>query len=695
MVWTFAGILVEKSSPGKMVYRPPAAVPVLCCPVEHGFFSAVGAVFFSQECKHAINFQERILCRTASASPRNPYGEQMKTSSGVLADIQRFLRRNLSQVFIIHLVYVALGFLVFTPLVGLTGRLALQLSGSGAMADFDILFFLLTPVGMISLIVLAALLITILVIEQSSLMAIAAAELHSSHISCVEALRFSGLHMPRIFSFAVRLVLRILLITIPFLGLCALVAGQLITDHDINFYLSTRPPVFTATAVIIALLLAGMVFVLLRGLLSWSLALQLVLFENTPPAAAFAESRQLTRGHHSQILATFALWALAAFLLGLVITGAIQLVGSWIVPSFFNSLKLLVPVLGGLVLLWSLGNLVITTLTSAAFAALLVLLFDRYGPGVRDGEFNTVERATTKGITPRKIILASLGATAIALGVGFLLLHGVRTSDNLTIIAHRGAAGKAPENTLASIRQALEDNTDWVEIDVQETADGTVVVVHDSDFMKLAGVETRVWEATLEQLQKIDIGSWFDPKFSNQRVPTLAEVLALVKDRAGLVIELKYYGHDQNLEQRVVDLVEQAGMADQVAIMSLKYDGVEKLHRLRPDWTTGLLVTKTLGDIEGLDIDFIACNVATASPGFIRRIHDAGKKIYTWTVNDQVTMSRMMSLGVDGIITDEPALARRVLADRADLSSVERLLIHTAILLGRPVPPRIPRDQSP
>ena len=84
-----------------------------------------------------------------------------------------------------------------------------------------------------------------------------------------------------------------------------------------------------------------------------------------------------------------------------------------------------------------------------------------------------------------------------------------------------------------------------------------------------------------------------------------------------------------------------------------------------------------------------------ATSGFIRRTRAAGKQVFVWTVNDQVSMSRMMSLGIDGIITDEPELARNVLAERAEMSSIERLLTHTAVLVGRPVPQQTYRDDSP
>jgi glycerophosphoryl diester phosphodiesterase len=161
------------------------------------------------------------------------------------------------------------------------------------------------------------------------------------------------------------------------------------------------------------------------------------------------------------------------------------------------------------------------------------------------------------------------------------------------------------------------------------------------------------------------------------------------------MIELKYYGHDQNLEQRVIDIVEILNMADEVAIMSLKLAGIEKLKALRPDWQVGLLAAKSVGDLTRLEIDFLALNAGLVTPGLLRRAHRQGKEVLVWTVNDPVSMSRFISLGVDGIITDEPALAREVLAQREKLNLVERLLIQAAPLFGLPPPIKAYRDSSP
>ncbi len=615
--------------------------------------------------------------------------------SAISKEILRVLRKSIGKIFAIHLAYVALGVILFTPLVGIVGKLLLRLSGKTMLSDQDIVYFLLTPSGIVALILFAALLITILAFEQASMMAVCGCIMKEVHTGVMQPLYFTARRAARIFSLTIHLIARLLIITLPFLAASGAIAWFLITDYDINYYLSEKPPEFLIAAILIGLLLAAMLAVLLPRLLSWSLTLPLILFGGVPPSRSFKESRKLTKGHHRLFLLTFGLWGISALLLGAVVLGTIKFLGSNLAPMFFNSLNLLVVVLGALVALWSLGNLFITTFTSGSFASLLAVLYKRYGSGLDISDLIQERQGQHWHMTGSRFALLLLACAGIAVVVGTLFLNDIQTNDDVTIIAHRGAAGKAPENTLASVRQAIKDGTDWIEIDVQETVDGKVVVIHDSDFMKLAGVNLKVWDGTLEQLKAIDIGSWFDPKFSAERVPTLIEVLDEARGKARVMIELKYYGHDQQLEQRVVDIVEQADMVSDVAIMSLKYAGVQKIHALRPDWVVGLLSAKAIGNTTNLDVNFLAVNIAMATPRFISSAQSAGKQLFVWTVNDQVSMSRMMSLGVDGIITDEPEMARNVLAERTEMSSVERLLIHTAVLVGRPIPQNEYRDQSP
>ena len=618
-----------------------------------------------------------------------------KTIGVLCRDVSRVLRESIGQIITTHLAYVALSVALFTPLVGIVGQFLLGLSGQSVLSDLDIAYFFLTPLGMAALILFAALLMTILVFELASLMAISAGSVQGLHIGIMSSLYFTARRAKRIFLFATRLIIRVLVIILPFLAVGTAIAWFLTTDHDINYYLSEKPPVFLAAVVIIGLLLLTMFAVLIRKLLAWSLALPLLLFTDVSPARSFVESENLIQKHKLLFLMALGIWALAGLVLGAVVLGSVHFLGARLVPLFFDSINLLALVLGGLVALLSLGNLLVTTLASGTFACLLVVLFDQYGPALKAIDLANSKQGRRWRVTVPRFVLLLIGFTVVAVLFGTWLMNGIQTRDDVAVIAHRGAAGKAPENTLASVRQAMKDSADWIEIDVQESMDGEVVVIHDSDFMKLAGKDLKVWDSTLKELREIDVGSWFGPEFSAERVPTLTQVLEETRGQSRVLIELKYYGHDQQLEQRVVDIVEKAGMVNEVAVMSLKLSGIKKFHALRPDWVVGLLSSKAIGNLYDLDMDFFAINMGMATPGFIRNVHLADKQVFVWTVNDQVSMSRMISLGVDGIITDEPELARNVLVDRSKLSSIERLLIHTAMLFGQPIPQRIYRDQSP
>jgi len=605
------------------------------------------------------------------------------------------LRHSMVKFFIIHLIYMALGLILFAPLIGILGKFLLSLSGEAVLSDMDIAMFILSPAGVAASIILSALLITILIFEQASMMAVSATKLHGQNMGVIAVLRFTLFHAKSIYFFATRLIIRILVIVLPFLALSAVIAWILITDHDINYYLAEKPPVFIVNAVIIGLVILVMLFVLVRKLLAWSLALPLILFSDVTPADSFAKSETLAKGHKNQILKSFALWAFGAVLLSALTLGTVHFLGAQLIPLFNDSLKVLIVLVGALVAVLFLANVFVTTFTSSSFAALVTILSERYGATIHTSAMRVKEKGTGLNLTTGKITLILMTAVIGAVLVGIWLLKDIQTEDSVEIISHRGAAGMAPENTMASIKQAIKDGTDWVEIDVQETKDGEVVVIHDSDFMKISNVPTKVWEGTLNELRQIDVGSWFDPKFSEQRLPTLEEVLLEAKGKAKVLIELKYYGHDEQLEQRVIDVVEKAGMSQNVALMSLKAEGVKKARALRPEWTTGLLLSKAIGDISKMDVDFLAINMSMMKPNFVKRAHKAGKKVYIWTANDPVSMTSMISLGVDGIITDEPAMVHNVLTQRAKLGTVERLLLHTTVLLGQPLPKRVYRDQSP
>ena len=586
--------------------------------------------------------------------------------------------------FATDVLYKLLALAALVPLVAVMLRLFLRLSGNVVKADQDIVFFVLSPLGVITLIVIGAALVAVLAMETACLLCIARAARRRLHLPVLAAFRFTFRRGYEIFQVTARLVVRFLLLALPFLLLAAAIVYWLLNEHDINFYLTEKPPEFLIAAACIVGILLLLAIVLIRKLASWFFVLPLVLFEGISPARSFAESERRTGGQRSEIALLVASWVVVFALLSSMLLGLVRGGASVATGLSGDRLGLLVAALSVVLFAWFAASLLVNLLTNCFFA---LFVADRYfDSAAAEGRVVAsldMDEATMRGPLARRAVpVVIVLVTLVSVTAGLILLHGVRITKPVTVVAHRGAAGHAPENTLASIEAAIEMGADSVEIDVQETADGVVVVIHDSDLMKIGGVPLKVWDASQAQISSHDIGSWYAPEFADQRVPTLDEVLELVSGRVPLTIELKYYGHDQNLEQRVIDLVEARGMESVVVLISLKYAALEKVRKLRPDWKLGLLTARAVGDLTRLDVDFLAVNVGMATRRFVRRAQAAGKEVFVWTANDAGTLSRMLSNGVDGVITDYPDLARGVLRQRDGLGSVERLMLDLGLYFG-------------
>jgi glycerophosphoryl diester phosphodiesterase len=250
------------------------------------------------------------------------------------------------------------------------------------------------------------------------------------------------------------------------------------------------------------------------------------------------------------------------------------------------------------------------------------------------------------------------------------------------VTAHRGHSLAAPENTLSAIRKAIESGADYAEVDVQPTADGVVVLMHDRDLKRVAGVPQRVDELPYDEVGKLDVGSWFNSAFAAERVPTLAEVINLSRGRIKLNIELKSVGPDQRLVQEVTRLVREQDYASDCLVTSLNYDSLLEVKEHNPRLRTGLIVAHALGDVSRLEVDALSVRAGDLSDKVVRAAHRRGREVHVWTVNEPREMARLMKRGVDNIITDDPDLAIRVRDEWANVTGTERLVLAARLLLG-------------
>jgi glycerophosphoryl diester phosphodiesterase len=586
--------------------------------------------------------------------------------------------------------YKSIAFAVLTPLIGLLLRLLIRRTGTTAVADVDIaLFFFTTRSGAMALVLVLALIVGVTAIEQACLMTIVLGALRGEHFRVRDGFAHGFRHAFAILRLTVFFVLRLIAIAAPFAAVSGLAYWALLTGHDINFYLTDRPPAFWVVGAIAAVVVATLATVLARKVSDWLLALPLVTFEGVLPVFAFAESARRMVGRRKAAAGALAAWAAFAIALPFLTTWGAQWVGRTIAPAFSSSLTGLLLFVGCLVLVWGAASLAVGIVTATLFAWIVMMVYVADG-GAADARLPARFRdeLTIEGrrwrVSWGALVGMLAGAVILATGAAYVLMSNTWTDRPVSIFAHRGASAEAPENTLAAFELAGVMNTDYVELDVQESSDGVVVVVHDSDLMKVGGSPLKIWEATAEQLRAVDIGSRVGPQFKSERVPTLAEALQACKGVSRVDIELKFYGHDERLEERVVELVEAAGMESKIVTMSLHHDMVTKMKRLRPTWPSGLLTAKALGDLSRVPADFLAVEKAMATRRFIWTAHRAGKPVYVWTVDDPARMIRMIGLGVDGLITNRPDVARDVVDGYARMAQAQRLFVFVMTTLGAP-----------
>ncbi|MEM7809753.1 MAG: glycerophosphodiester phosphodiesterase family protein, partial [Planctomycetota bacterium] len=196
------------------------------------------------------------------------------------------------------------------------------------------------------------------------------------------------------------------------------------------------------------------------------------------------------------------------------------------------------------------------------------------------------------------------------------------------------------------------------------------MVVHDADLMRLAGRRLKVADTTAAELMSVPLG-----RDGDQRMPTLREALETVTPDARVLIELKYYGFDDQLVPAVVRVVDELDLRERVLVMSLDAKGVGQTRELAQDIPVGLTVATSLGDLSKLDIDFVAIGQSAAKPRTLDRLHDAGIDVYVWTVNDADAVRRFLAFGVDGLITDRVDIATTAIEAWSDETAVEQALI--------------------
>ncbi|MBQ6213158.1 MAG: hypothetical protein IJJ57_09765, partial [Ruminococcus sp.] len=277
---------------------------------------------------------------------------------------------------------------------------------------------------------------------------------------------------------------------------------------------------------------------------------------------------------------------------------------------------------------------------------------------------------------PRAIILTSFIAAALALNFTYIksLYKGninlnVGLLSDTQITAHRGASKAAPENTLPAFEAAIESGADYIELDVQLTSDGELVVFHDEKLDRTTDGQGILSKYTYEQLQQLSAGSWFGDgvEFADTKIPLLSEVLDLTGDDIMLNIEIKDRGDAIATAEKTVELIEEYDIVSSCYVTSFSYKALKKVKKLNPKIKTGLIanVATTASFSQLKYIDALSLNHLFVNQTVVNSAHQNGKRVFVWTVDSSSDMQHVIALGVDNIITNRPEKAAEAVYSRS------------------------------
>ncbi len=272
----------------------------------------------------------------------------------------------------------------------------------------------------------------------------------------------------------------------------------------------------------------------------------------------------------------------------------------------------------------------------------------------------------------RRIAYAVIMAAALVADACYLLIsfnnnpfENVAIFHETKVMAHRGASTEAPENTMAAFQKAIDDMADYIELDVQLTNNGEVIVMHDSNAYRTTGVDANIVNMTYKEVKTLDAGSWFSDEYVGENVPSLKEVLELTQGKIKLNIELKPADNGTALAKNTVRLIEKYNMVNDCVITSFSESALKAVKTYNQEIKVGYILSAAYGDFYDMkDIDFFSVNAAFLSKRTIDAIHNSGKRVYAWTVNNKEAIKNLTNKGVDGIITDNPVLARETIYSR-------------------------------
>lgn len=578
----------------------------------------------------------------------------------LIADIFKTLAFTYRQIFIFELLYKALTLFIFIPTISFIFHRLLQFGGYAGATNYELLYFVVSRYGFLSMLILIPIATILIFLEFSVLVIISYYGQKKQKVGIIPAVLQSVTYLPSLFKYGFVGWSLYLLLIFPLLstgGGSALLPTLQIPNFISGELLKTSWG---------TLLYVGLFIVVTIFNIRWTFLLHIIVIEGiTGFRQAARKSTDILKKSYIRmfvvLLCVSLLFAIfVGLILAMVILIYIVLSQETVFAEFARSVVSKSAVISLYIVTLFVTPLYITTLTR--------IYLDKSNPEhavlkLPDG--SAIEKRSSQSYSlfrkyKRKLVVLGL-ITAVATALVLVPpLSEIQLSDRkVTVMAHRGNISKGPENTIDSIQGAIDSHADYAEIDILETKDGELAVIHDTNLKRLTGRNVEVYDMTMDELRKLEVKQG---NFTS-RISSLTEVMNAARGKIKLNIEVKTHGKERDLVNTFIKTIRENDFVTHCVVQSLDYEIVQKIKSVEPELQVGFIMFAGVPDIDQIRADFIVMEEYMVNESIVASAKLHNKPIYVWTVNERESMERFFGMGVDGIITDYPEEAISVVEE--------------------------------
>lgn len=563
-----------------------------------------------------------------------------------------------------EILYKILSLAVFTPLCWGIFNLVMDITGYKYLTIENIIPFLLNPFTIIVLFILLICMAVYTMADIGAVIFILDQSCQGVKTTISQTVKYALVNAVKVFKGKNILIVFVVLFLIPFMNMG--VASGYVSSIAVPEFIMDFITGNTGLLVLFFIVFIGLAALLLK----WVYAFHYFTLEGGSFKEARTKSARLSHNNKIKdlffLLGVQCLFYIVYFIL--LFAGIIVAV---LLGSLFPKMELVGIVSASVIWVFiAVSFLVVSALVTPASYACISILFYRHKEAVNEEIIHIKVPQGQENIKGRRIVhIAEWFLFIISVAFCSLYMYGLYNNKiniqaeyvrTMAVTAHRGASRNYPENTMAAFKGAKKLGAGWIELDVQQSRDGMIFVMHDTNFKRTTGVNKNTWEMDYKEISRLDAGSFFNSSFAGEKVPLLSEVIAFAKkNKIKLNIELKPSGHEREFEQKVADIIEAEDFYNNCVITSQVYEVLENVKAYNENIQTVYVMSLAYGDINQLKAaDHFSIEATSITEKIVSDVHNAGKEIYAWTVNTEESINNMISLNVDNIITDDITLAK-------------------------------------